>query len=189
MTEPARTTRASGPARSSGSGSGLPPVRVAQEAWRELLRTSTVLLRDFEAAGDFGELSVREYDVLRALAESGGSAGRADACGGLRLGALAEATYLPQPSMSRLVERLEGRGLVARESSPGDGRGTLVCLTEAGRATQRAVGRRHVRSIQAALAPLSVDELALLTDLVARLRAHAEPAGAGNHQTFERDAS
>lgn len=173
------------PTRPSGPGSGLPPVRVAQEAWRELLRTSTVLLRDFEAAGDFGELSVREYDVLRALAESGG----ADACGGLRLGALAEATYLPQPSMSRLVERLEGRGLVARESSPGDGRGTLVCLTEAGRAAQRAVGRRHVRSIQAALAPLSVDELALLTDLVARLRAHAEPAGAGDHQTFERDAS
>ena len=40
-------------------------------AWRELFGVQSMLLRRFEAAGDFGELSPREYDVLLVLAEAG----------------------------------------------------------------------------------------------------------------------
>lgn len=67
-------------------------LRASTQAWREVLRTSSALMHAFEAAGDFGDLSPREYDVLRALAEGPHT--------GCRLGALAEETYLPQPSMS-----------------------------------------------------------------------------------------
>lgn len=192
---------------STGPTAGL---RTATEAWRELLRTSHALLRDFEEAGDFGPLSNREYDVLRALAEdrgagiaehdaggvgsggpvrtagvdgsdggvgsggsgsSGSSDGAAGGGPGLRLGALAEVAYLPQPSMSRLVERLERRGLLERRPCPGDGRGVLVALTPAGAALQREIGRRHVRSIRSAMtAALDAEELRTLTTLLRRVR-------------------
>ncbi len=152
-----------------------PGLRATTTAWRELLRTSTELMRWFEETGDFGDLTVREYDVLRALAESRDG----DGDGGARLGRLAEVTYLPQPSMSRLVERLERRGLVSRCSAPQDGRGVLVRLTPRGREVQAAVGRRHVRSIhQAMAAGLDAAQLETLTALLATVRRaqHTPPA-------------
>lgn len=142
-------------------------VRASAQAWREVLRTSTALLHEFEASGDFGDLSAREYDVLRALAEG--------PVEGYRLGVLADETYLPQPSMSRLVERLERRGLVRRGSSVSDGRAVVVTLSDQGRARQQEIGRRHVRSIHRAMsADLSEAELRTLRSLLARVR-EADP--------------
>lgn len=136
--------------------------REATVAWRELFGVQSQLMRQFEANGDFGDLSPREYDVLLVLAEAGE---------GLRLGDVAARTFLPQPSMSRIVERLERRGLLERCSSPGDARGVLVSLTAAGATTQREAGRRHVRSIAAAMtAGLDDGELATLTRLLRQVR-------------------
>ena len=136
--------------------------RVATAAWRELFGVQSMLLRRFEAAGDFGELSPREYDVLLVPAEAGE---------GLRLGDMASRTFLPQPSMSRIVERMERRGLLERCSSPQDARGVLVSLTPAGAQTQREAGRRHVRSIsQAMTAGLDEHELQMLTHLLTKVR-------------------
>jgi DNA-binding MarR family transcriptional regulator len=53
--------------------------------------------------------------------------------GPARLTALAAAEGVTQPSMTQLVQRLERQGLVARVDDPGDGRVTLVAVTEAGR--------------------------------------------------------
>lgn len=157
----------SGAAEGGGASAAPSParasVRSAERAWRELLRTSTALLREFEERGDFEGLSIREYDVLRALAETRD--------GEARLGALAQVTYLPQPSMSRLVERMEGSGLVSRCPAPQDGRGRLVRLTDAGRERFRAVGRAHLRSIHAVVsAALTETQARDLADLAARLR-------------------
>ena len=136
--------------------------REATAAWRELFGVQSMLLRQFEAAGDFGGLSPREYDVLLVLAEAGE---------GLRLGDVASRTFLPQPSMSRIVERLEKRGLVERCSSPSDARGVLVSLTPLGATTQREAGRRHVRSIaQAITAGLDDREIATLARLLTKVR-------------------
>lgn len=101
--------------------------------------------------------------MLRALSEMSD--------GAARLGTLAEATYLPQPSMSRLVERMDKAGLVSRCSAPDDGRGRLVRLTEQGRERYREVGRRHLRSIHQNLsAGLGEDEARMLTSLLVKLR-------------------
>ena len=48
-----------------------------------------------------------------------------------RLGELSEEVYLPQPSLSRLVDRLVADGLVSR-SRGADARSRLLCLTRAG---------------------------------------------------------
>ncbi|HEV2109455.1 MAG TPA: MarR family transcriptional regulator [Thermomicrobiales bacterium] len=50
----------------------------------------------------------------------------------MRISALLEAVSLSQPALSRLVSRLAERDLLARSEPRGDGRTTLVCLTETG---------------------------------------------------------
>lgn len=131
---------------------------VAVAAWEALFRAQATLVRRFAAQDVWGPVSLREYDVLYTLSRC--LSRRA------RLGALTEAVLLPQPSLSRLVDRLEAKGLLAREPDPGDARGTVVVLTDAGAQVQREVGRRHAASIAAELgAALDADQLRQLRDL------------------------
>src|SRR5204863_149590 len=75
-----------------------------------------------------------------------------------------------QPALSRLVERLAERGLVERHADPADGRGVRLSLTAAGRTTQRAIGRRHARSVtQAMTAGLTRAEMAQLEMICRKL--------------------
>lgn len=138
--------------------------RLAVEAWEALFRTQAALIRRFGEQDVWAPeqgVGLREYDVLYNLTLCEG--GRA------RLGALAEAVLLPQPSLSRLVDRLVARGLLGREPDPADRRGVVLVLTEAGRSLQREVGRRHAAAIAAALGEhLDDDDLALLRDLCRR---------------------
>ena len=85
---------------------------------------------------------MREYDVLYTLSKCREP---------IRLGDLHRNVLLSQPALSRMVDRLANRGLVAREPDPGDARGVLLSLTEEGRGTQRRIGRRHARSVAALL--------------------------------------
>lgn len=135
--------------------------RLAVEAWEALFRTQASLVRRFGEQDVWAPergVGLREYDVLFALTSSDG--GRA------RLGALADAVLLPQPSLSRLVDRLVAQGLLERQPDPADRRGVVLVLTDAGRAVQREVGRRHATAIAEALGEhLDDDELAVLRDL------------------------
>ncbi|WP_432563436.1 MarR family winged helix-turn-helix transcriptional regulator [Kineococcus sp. SYSU DK003] len=135
--------------------------RAAVDAWESVFRVQATLLRRFAAQDVWGGLSVREYDVLYTLSRSAG--------GRCRLGELSEEVYLPQPSLSRLVDRLAGRGLLAREADPHDGRGVVVRLTEAGAALRREAGGRHAAAIAREFAGLSREELAELTRLCGKL--------------------
>ncbi|MHA3979373.1 MarR family winged helix-turn-helix transcriptional regulator [Halovulum sp. GXIMD14794] len=71
-------------------------------------------------------LGLSEYRGLRALSISPTSE--------LRLQDLAAQLSLNQSSVSRMVERLERRQLVARDRCPDDKRGIYAVLTDAGRA-------------------------------------------------------
>jgi DNA-binding MarR family transcriptional regulator len=71
-------------------------------------------------------LAINEFDVLLFL--------RSHAHEQVRIGALLEAVPLSQPALSRLVARLEARGLLARCEAEDDARAVVVCLTEAGTA-------------------------------------------------------
>ncbi|MBO6922735.1 MarR family winged helix-turn-helix transcriptional regulator [Rhodophyticola porphyridii] len=51
----------------------------------------------------------------------------------MRMQELAEFLHLTQSSTTRLVERLEKRGFVYRDSCPSDGRGKYCVLTDEGR--------------------------------------------------------
>ena len=144
-------------------------VRAAVDAWEALFRAQVELLRRFAQDDVWGDLSIREYDVLFTLSRAPGRS--------LRLRDLAETALLTQPSLSRLVDRLEADGLVRRGPVEGDRRGTAVHLTGLGAQRQREIGRRHARAVAARVGgALTPDELATLERLCARLRdAQQEP--------------
>jgi DNA-binding MarR family transcriptional regulator len=74
--------------------------------------------------GEQHSLGVSDFEVLDRLAESEEHKFRAQD--------LAEAVHLSQSALSRLVDRLAGRGLVERCGCDQDRRGIYVVLTEAG---------------------------------------------------------
>ncbi|MEV7177360.1 MarR family transcriptional regulator [Kitasatospora sp. NPDC093679] len=72
-------------------------------------------------------LSVREFSVLDVLSEQHDGEG-----GHFRMAQLADAVVLSQSATTRLVTRLEDRGLLARYLCPTDRRGIYTDVTEAG---------------------------------------------------------
>lgn len=141
----------------------VPDAHLAATSWEALFRAQVALMRRFTADDIWGDLTVREYDVLFTL-----SSGSED---GLRLHELNKEMLISQPSLSRMVDRLEARGLVAKRPAAGDRRGLLITLTETGARLQKTVGRRHVESIRAYVEPaLDPDELRMLEHLCTRLR-------------------
>jgi DNA-binding MarR family transcriptional regulator len=95
-------------------------------AWQTLRLAHDRVAARLAAALAACGLSSNEFDVLLYL--------RAHADEEVRAGALADAVTLSQPALSRLVDRLVTRGLVARAPAANDGRVTVVCLTAAGAA-------------------------------------------------------
>ncbi|MDO8144075.1 MarR family winged helix-turn-helix transcriptional regulator [Isoptericola sp. 178] len=137
--------------------------RRAAETWEALFRAQVTLMRRFQADEVWVELSLREYDVLFTLSRSDD--------GTMRLRQLNENVLLAQSSLSRMVERLEARGLLCRSVPEDDARGTLVGLTDAGRRLQRRVGARHVRAMdQYVGGALDAEEQAELVRLLTKLR-------------------
>jgi DNA-binding MarR family transcriptional regulator len=135
-------------------------VRLANESWEALLSAQVSVMRGFAAERMWDEVSLNEYDVLYALKKAG--------CA-LRQGELAKGVLLSQPALSRLVERLEQRGLVTRSTDTRDKRGVLVSLTDAGAAAQQRVGARHARSVEERMRSLTPDQQRQLRDLCALL--------------------
>lgn len=147
--------------------------RLANEAWEAMFRAQATLAREFEYAGDWGDFPPREYGVLYALA---------NAPDGLRITALIDDVLLTQAGVSRLVARLENRGLVERRDDPGDGRACRIVLTGEGRAMQRHLGRIHARHVTEAMTrALSPGQLETLRELGQALVAAAPHTPTSNH--------
>jgi DNA-binding MarR family transcriptional regulator len=135
--------------------------RLANEAWEALFRAQSTIVQELAARDAWEDLVPREYGVLYALSS---------APGGLRITELGEDVLLTQPGMSRLVARLESRGLVQRVDDPDDARACRIRLTRAGAAAQRRIGRAHARHVAEAMTRhLDRGELEQLLDLCRRV--------------------
>jgi DNA-binding MarR family transcriptional regulator len=136
----------------------------SNDAWEALLTAHAALMRRFAAEDIWGDVSMKEYDVLYTLSKCPEP---------IRLSELNRHVLLSQPALSRLVDRLVERELVSRTADPRDGRGVRLALTPAGLAIQRRIGQRHGRSVAQAMgAGLTPRELRQLEELCAKL---AEP--------------
>ena len=135
--------------------------KLANEAWEALFRAQSTLAQELASRDAWEDLVPREYGVLYALSA---------APEGLRITQLRDDVLLTQPGMSRLVARLEARGLVERVDDPEDARACRIRLTPAGVAAQRRVGRTHARRVAEAMTRhLDRGELEQLLELSRRL--------------------
>lgn len=140
----------------------------AVDAWEALYRAQVAVLRQLLAEFPHDEVSFTEYDVLFNLYRQRGHR--------LRIRDLNRHLLLTQPSVSRLLDRLVARGLVAKSADPSDARGTIVTLTESGLEVFRRIGSQHSASITNRMGVLDADELHELARLADKLRAGAAPS-------------
>jgi DNA-binding MarR family transcriptional regulator len=94
------------------------------------------------------DVSRTEVGVLATLAD-----------GPRRITQLAMTEALAQPTVTQLVDKLEGRGLVTRARSEDDGRVVLVAITDPGRAALEEVRTEIRANMRAALVDLPDAEL------------------------------
>ena len=137
--------------------------RVAVDAWESLFRAQVAILRQLHAEFPTGEISLNEYDVLLNLSKHPTRS--------LRIRDLGHYLLLSQPSVSRLIDRLTARGILAKSNDPTDARGIIVTLTSEGYDLFRRVAVKHVKSISTRLSSSLTDaelvQLAALTDKLA----------------------
>ncbi len=132
----AASTDVRGDARAGRQG----PTRGQLSAWRAFLRAHATITRVLEAELlAEQQLSLAAYDVLVQLAEAPDRR--------LRMTDLADAVLLSRSGVTRLVDRLEKVGLVARCRVEKDGRGVAAELTDAGLSRLRVASRTHLAGV------------------------------------------
>lgn len=131
--------------------------------WRSFLRAHAGVLRELEQElTTEADLPLSWYDVLLQLAEA--------PQGRLRMSELADRVLLSRSGLTRLVDRLQHHGLVRRERSPDDLRGTYTVLTDVGFARLRSAAPVHLRGIDRHwVAKFTDEELLQLGELLGRL--------------------
>lgn len=135
----------------------------AVDAWEALFRAQVTVLRELQHEFPSELLSLNEYDVLFNLSRQPERR--------TRMRDLNKVLLLTQPSVSRLVDRLVMRELVQKFPDPGDGRGTIVYLTDGGFELFRRVAVTHAEAIRKRVgSSLDREELATLTALSDKLR-------------------
>ena len=109
-------------------------------SWARLLRAQQVLLEQVEAdLKRAGLPPLGWYDVLLELSREDG--------GRLRQFELGEKVLLSKHNLSRLIDRLEAEGLLAREACEEDRRGAHVVITRKGRALLKRMWPVYERAI------------------------------------------
>jgi DNA-binding MarR family transcriptional regulator len=110
-------------------------------AWEGFLRAHSTIMRalngELEQASG---MSLSSYYVLLHLARAPKRR--------LRMTELADAVVLSPSGLTRLVDRLEREGLVARIKSTNDARGAYATLTDRGQAQLRKATRSHLAGIR-----------------------------------------
>lgn len=113
----------------------------AIQAWAQFIRVEQLLLGKVESdlkAADLPPLVW--YDVLLELARTED--------GRLRHKDLHSRMLLAKHNLSRLIDRMEAKGLVSRQSVDGDARGAFIAVSDRGRQMQRRMWPVYARAIQ-----------------------------------------
>jgi DNA-binding MarR family transcriptional regulator len=129
---------------STESLSGAAPRQLDERelrAWRGMLRVHATLTKalDAELEASHG-LPLSSYEVLLHLDDAEGHR--------MRMSDLAATVILSRSGLTRLVDRLEREGLIARESCPSDARGSFAALTPAGRRKLAAARATHLAGVR-----------------------------------------
>jgi DNA-binding MarR family transcriptional regulator len=140
--------------------------------------TAVSPLDDAEIAARLRLSATRLARILRQQADLGLTPSQITALatvgreGPLTLGALADTEHVTPPSMTKIVERLEGLGLIERRADPVDRRRVLAAVTPAGEAALATARARKDALLSTRIAELDPGErarLAAALDVLDRL--------------------
>jgi DNA-binding MarR family transcriptional regulator len=156
------------------------PIRRAGELWRSrwgarseplamasatsIMRVQQLLLGDFDATVGRHGLTFARYEALVLLAFS--RAGR------LPMSKIGQRLMVHPTSVTNIVHRLVGQGLVERVPNPADGRGMLATITPRGREVMD-VATRDLVAAGFSLGSLTPDEHQQLFALLRKVRVAA----------------
>lgn len=142
-----------------------------QEAAIGLLRTADVLRRQFEELFRPHGITMQQYNVLRILRGA-----RPEA---LRTMEIADRMIERTPGITRLVDRLEEKGLVRRTRSREDRRCVLCSVTDEGLELLEELDDPVDEADEEALAMLDEEEVERLIEYLDRIREGHEGVEAG----------
>jgi DNA-binding MarR family transcriptional regulator len=133
------------------------------QAWRALLRAQAGLACNLERELMAAEgLPLAWYEVLLALDQAPE--------GALRLQRLLGTVLMTKSGVTRLVDRMETAGLVARTGCPSDRRGAFAVITDLGRKKLHRATPIHVAGIDRHLASvLDAEQAARLRDALSAI--------------------
>jgi len=135
-----------------------------------LMRASRLLQLEVERSLGHFDLTINEFNTLNALRRAGNPHRLSPKDVGVSL-------LFSSGGLTKLLERLESRGLVAREPDPDDGRGVIVSLTPAGKKLQEDAMAAHQLNEEELLNPLTRNQRerlnSILRDLLIAFEASA----------------
>ncbi|KAB2968160.1 MAG: MarR family transcriptional regulator [Thermoanaerobaculia bacterium] len=134
----------------------------AQEAGVGLMRTADVIRRALAGVVEAEGITHQQYNVLRIL--------RGSAPEPLPVLEIAARMIEQTPGITRLLDRLEARGLVRRERCRQDRRQVLCSISAAGRAAVGALDAPVERALERGFALLGREDTRRLAELLDRVR-------------------
>lgn len=120
-----------------------------------LARSSALVSQQFQRELEARQVPTMHWRVLVTLVD-----------GPMHVTGLARIALQKQPTMSKIVDRMEALGLVLRAADPLDRRGTLVSITARGRALVRPLIRLARKHEQDVLAPFGEDKARVLVEVL-----------------------
>ncbi|MGD9905692.1 MAG: MarR family winged helix-turn-helix transcriptional regulator [Vicinamibacterales bacterium] len=133
-----------------------------EEAYLNLVRTTDLLTREVAAVLKPHQLSEAQYNVLRILRGAGPD--------GHACTAIGDRLVTRDPDVTRLLDRLEGRGLIARSREHADRRVVIARITNAGLALLDQLDGPVRDAVERLLAHVGPRQLGTLIGLLERAR-------------------
>jgi len=143
---------------------GAPDAAPALKAWVVLARAYLAISRHVAADVARHDLTASEFGILEALYHKGP----------LLLGDLQKKILVTSGGVTYLVNRLAAKGLITRESFPGDKRSRFAVLTPEGSALIKQIFPAHAKRLTKVMGALSPKEQKRLTGLLRTLGKDAE---------------
>jgi len=142
-----------------------PYASLEEKVFLEILRTSQVATRWIAEALRASDLSAPQFNVLRILKGAGPD--------GLKCGQIGERMVNHDPDLTRLLDRLEARGMVEKTRGLKDRRVVNACITKDGLAAVERATRDVQSRLRDAMKPIGREQLEQVADLLESIRSGA----------------
>ncbi len=124
-----------------------------------LLKAREAVMKKFMPALKAHDLTAQQWRVIRALEQRGD----------MEVSELSDVCYILKPSMSRIVQNLQARGLIERRGNSEDRRRSTMALTDSGRVLFEKIAPASIERYQYITEKFGYGKLELLYELLDEL--------------------